>query len=1122
VRFRILGPVEAWAGEERLTLGGPRQVALLTFLLLHANRAVSSDALIEEVWGPDRSGAAKRLSVAIARLRRALEPLDGDGPPVLRTVAGGYMLSLSAGQLDAEEFGALVKAGQDALHDGQAARAGDLLRAALALWRGPALADVGFENFAQAEIRRLEELRRLALEARIDADLQLGAGADLIGELEALLSLYPTHEHLAGQLMLALYRSGRQAEALEVYQRTRTHLTTELGLEPGPALRALEAQILEQAPAIAERVPGAEALHQDRAGPGDMVTMVIAGIDTPEPSLAELDGSHHQAVCGLRELLRQVWGPLAGAQVADCEDGVLAVFESPQVALEGAQAARDAPTTGHWLPAGDMRIRIGVHTGRLRTRGGIYWGEDVQYAARVAGAAHGGQVLVTAATAAVTPDAALIDLGEHRLTDFAVPRRLFGLGAGPHRMPRTGSPWRTNLPSTQGELIGRDGERAELVAMLRTGQSRLVSITGSGGSGKTSLALAAAAAVVEDLPDGVFFVALAQVREPSAVAAAIAAPLGIYLPPGADAVEALGQAVADRRLLLVLDNFEHLLEAAPLIADLLIRTRELRVMLTSQAPLRIRGERVLALGPLELPDGDDQASVLTAAASRLLLERVRGADPSFELNPENAGSVAQLCRALGGLPLAIELAAARLTLLSPQALLARLDDGIEAVGHGARDLPERQRGLRAALDWTHRLLNEDQARLLRSLGTFAGPVSLERIEQVCASGPDWLDALAHLVDLSLVTRAGDGRFLLHAGVRGYAREKLAAAGETHDLRRRHCEAFAEAADVWGHRFLFNVGEVQSAVLREEADIEQALTWAASADQESFARLAGGVSMVLMFAARLPPWAGMIERALVGTEVTYRARTWLLLAGSLVAFQRQDVHLGCGRLANTVATAEQTGDPYLAGLMRTCSIIFNVLSGTAGDVREDYRLLSRRLTELGDAPELATLVEGLEPYILGYVEGRYDEAGLIWSELMADPTRTDFAGWTALYCWPDCALLSGDYQTALDGYRAALRGARERSQSPTVAYQLEGIAMALAGLDRHEEAIEAAGWADSVRQTAGPAVNRWYKEKLDGVLRESRAALAAEAAMAAYARGRALTLDGAVNAGLEITRTVTRS
>jgi predicted ATPase/DNA-binding SARP family transcriptional activator len=1113
VKFGILGPVEAWLDGERLTVGGPRQLALFAFLVLHANRAVSSDELIEGVWGADRSGAAKRLSVAIARLRRALEPLDREGGPVLRTVRGGYMLSVSADEVDAWQFDELMRAGLDALDAGQAARAGGLLRAALALWRGPALADVGFEDFAQAEIRRLEELRLVALEARIDADLQLGEDAGLIGELAALVARYPTREHVASQLMLALYRSERQAEALEVYQRTRTHLNGELGLEPGPALRALQAQILEQTPAINQNLREIEGTRRERPMAGDAVTMVIAEIDT-SPPLKETGELYGEVVGELRELLRRVWGRRAGAQVAERGDGLLAVFASPQVALEAALEARDAPATAAWPGEGEVRLRIGVHTGRLRISGGVYWGEGIHYAVRVAGAAHGGQVLVSGVTAALVPDAALVDLGEHRLNDFAVPRRLFGLGVGSHRVPRTGDPLRSNLPSVHGELIGRDGERAELVATLRAGESRLVTITGSGGSGKTSLALAVAEVIIDVLADGAFFVALAQVTGPGAVAAAIAAPLGIHLPDCGDQAQALGLSLSDRELLLVLDNFEHLLDAAPLIAELLAGAPQLRVMVTSQAPLRVRGERALALGPLEVPQADDQASVAAAPASRLLVERARQADPSFELTADNAGSVARLCRALGGLPLAIELAAARLTLLSPIELLARLDEGIEAIGRGPRDLPARQRGLRAALDWTHDLLNENQARLLRNLGAFAGPVSLERIERVCGGGVDLLEALARLVDLSLVTRAGDGRFVLHAGVREYAREKLTAAAAGQELARRHCEVFSEAAEIWGSRFLFDVVEVQSAVLREEADIGQALTWAAVADPECFARLAGGASMSLLFAARLPPWTEAIEQALARAEIAAKPRTWLLLAASLAAFQRQDVHLARARLASTVVAAEQAADPRLACLMRTCSVIFHVLTGTTVGVRDEHSLLSERVAELGDR-ELVVLVAGLEPYILGYCERRHTEAAAIWSALIADQTRNDFAGRTALYCWPDCFLLAGEYQTALDGYRAALRTARERAYSPTVAYQLEGIAIALSGLGRHDEALEAAGWAGSVRQTAGPAVNSWYKEMLDGAMRHSRAALGAPHASTAYARGRVLTLDGAVNAGLEV-------
>jgi DNA-binding SARP family transcriptional activator len=248
--LRILGPVQVWRGEQRLALGGTRQLTLLAFLVLHANRAVSKDALIDAVWGPARSDADNRLQMAIARLRKTLEPLNGDAGPPVQTVSGGYLLSIAPGELDADTFHAGVYAGTRALDAGAPAQAADLLSEALALWRGPPLAEVAFEDFAQGEIRRLEELRIRALECRIDAELQLGRHAELIGELEGLLGTAPRREHLARQLMLALYRCGRQADALDVYQRVRLALAGELGLEPGPALKALQVEILEQAASL--------------------------------------------------------------------------------------------------------------------------------------------------------------------------------------------------------------------------------------------------------------------------------------------------------------------------------------------------------------------------------------------------------------------------------------------------------------------------------------------------------------------------------------------------------------------------------------------------------------------------------------------------------------------------------------------------------------------------------------------------------------------------------------------------------------------------------------------------------------------------------------------------------
>jgi DNA-binding SARP family transcriptional activator len=249
--FRVLGSVGAWSDERRLLLGGPQQVKLLAFLLLSANRATSADELIDAIWGAERDGAAKRLHMGVLRLRKALAPLDGPDGSRVRTVSGGYLLELGSGDLDAGVFTQRVRDGRRALEGGDPARASALLTGALGLWRGPPLAEVAFEDFAQAEIRRLEELRLVALETRIEADLQLGRDAELIAELDTLLVEQPTRERLAGQLMLALYRAGRQTQALDVYQRTRTHLAREVGLEPGPTLRRLQTQILEHASDLA-------------------------------------------------------------------------------------------------------------------------------------------------------------------------------------------------------------------------------------------------------------------------------------------------------------------------------------------------------------------------------------------------------------------------------------------------------------------------------------------------------------------------------------------------------------------------------------------------------------------------------------------------------------------------------------------------------------------------------------------------------------------------------------------------------------------------------------------------------------------------------------------------------
>jgi DNA-binding SARP family transcriptional activator len=250
VRYAILGPVELCDGERRVAVSGRRQVALLALLLVNANRALSYDRLIDALWTDLGPAARRRLQAAILRLRRTLDSRGVRGESVLRTVAGGYLLAVGPGELDGEVFQALVAQGRAALGGGDVVRARDVLGEALAMWRGPALAEVAYAEFAQPEIRRLEELRLAALEARMDCDLALGEHSAVIAELEALVAAHPGRERLAGQLMLALYRCRRQGDALEAYAHTRAYLAGELGLEPGPALRALQAQILAQSPAL--------------------------------------------------------------------------------------------------------------------------------------------------------------------------------------------------------------------------------------------------------------------------------------------------------------------------------------------------------------------------------------------------------------------------------------------------------------------------------------------------------------------------------------------------------------------------------------------------------------------------------------------------------------------------------------------------------------------------------------------------------------------------------------------------------------------------------------------------------------------------------------------------------
>jgi predicted ATPase/class 3 adenylate cyclase/DNA-binding CsgD family transcriptional regulator len=575
--------------------------------------------------------------------------------------------------------------------------------------------------------------------------------------------------------------------------------------------------------------------------PAGTITFLFTDVEASTRLLGEHPAAYRAAVRRHHDLLRHAVESQGGVVFETVGDAVYAAFTDAAAAVAAAVQGQRALQQEPWREVGEVRVRMGLHTGAVEREGDHYFGVPLYRCARIMAAAHGGQVVLSEATASLVRDAlpagvSLRELGEHRLRDLARPERVCqlvvsGLPADFPRL-RTLDARPHNLPAQRTPLVGRGREVAAIQHLLLRDGVRLVTLTGPGGSGKTRLALQTAAELLDHFVDGAVFVDLAPIADPALMASTVAFALGLREAGQRSAPDLVREHLRDKRLLLVLDNFEQVLPAADLVADLLAACPRLKVLVTSRAVLRLYGEHDYPVPPLTLPEVRDPAlpepveRLARYEAVALFVERAQAASPSFALTTEVAPAVAEICRRLDGLPLAIELAAARVRLLPPPAMLARLgrDRGqtsLHLLTGGARDLPARQQTLRNTIEWSYHLLDPNEQALLRRLCVFAGGCTLEAAEAVAgghgasaghssphsverllpASGGASLDVLAgieSLVNKSLLRPLGGGdgepRFGMFDTIREYGQEQLASGGEAEALRDRHAAYFLTLAE----------------------------------------------------------------------------------------------------------------------------------------------------------------------------------------------------------------------------------------------------------------------------------------------------------------------------------------
>jgi predicted ATPase/DNA-binding SARP family transcriptional activator/pimeloyl-ACP methyl ester carboxylesterase len=648
----------------------------------------------------------------------------------------------------------------------------------------------------------------------------------------------------------------------------------------------------------------------------------------------------------------------------------------------------------------------------------------------------------------------------------------------PHRRHGRDAEGLTNLPAAATPLVGREREVAELVAMLSNG-TRLLTITGAGGTGKTRLALHVAAELVGRLRDGVYWVSLAGITDPELVTSELAHTIG--------ARGDLTGYIRGKELLLLLDNFEHLLPAAPVVSRVLAASARARVLVTSRAPLHVSGEQEYRLEPLPRED-----------AAALFAERARAV--GCEVAPD--ATVEEICRRLDDLPLAIELAAARTRLLSPRRLLGRLDSALALLTTGARDAPARQRTLRATIEWSYDLLDPGARKLFARLSVFSGAFELEAAEDICGAE---LDDLATLVDYNLIKPIGDDRFLMLETIGSYAREKIR---EEDELRRRHAAFFSALAEQAYRRRLDAEAEWSSRLQRQHDDLRAALDWLSERDPDRALELAGALGWFWLSRGLLREGRGHLSAALAGSGMTGRSRARALASSGALLARHGDATAGIAELDAAVSMWRELGD--LAELAAALDSLGWPLVYDAANNSRALAAFERSLElwrELGDEAGVTRALVGIAQVLVAM--GETERAETISRDLLARAAGDARTEHYAYHFLADCALISGDPEEARTRYRHSLQAALALGDVLETGWEVQGVAMSEAGAGNPRCALMLAGAVEAHWEALGLTSSiAFWDALLERYLAPARAALGDEYD-AARAEGRALTFDAAV-------------